>query len=405
MTLKFGISALENERQNSNYNGIVPIFTPVKVLSIVLDNTHPRFEELGAWSGLGTIEYEEVKTNLISNKPPTAKPIYNNYKKLPLINEIVYLISLPDINISTITTNTIKYYIDIVPLWNHPHHNGFPNNPNNLPESQQKTYEQSEQGNTSKITKNSTDLFLGKTFDEKENIHPLLPFEGDLINEGRWGNSIRFGSTVTNSDIKSNWSQSGNNGDPILILRNGQGIQTNEGWIPIQEDINNDDSSVYLTTTQLIPINISSNNYSSYKNKPPIEPNQYKDKQIILNSGRLLFNSTKDHILFSSNKSINLNSNDGVNIDTNTVTIQSKNIYLGSKNASEPLLLGDQTVELLDQLISNLSSFTKICSTLVSTPAGTPLAPLNVVSTQLNNVLSKLKLNLKNIKSKYNYTV
>jgi hypothetical protein len=42
----------------------------------------------------------------------------------------------------------------------------------------------------------------------------------------------------------------GTNGDPITILRNGQGNQTKEGWIPIVEDINNDNSSIYLTSTQ-----------------------------------------------------------------------------------------------------------------------------------------------------------
>jgi hypothetical protein len=118
-----------------------------------------------------------------------------------------------------------------------------------------------------------------------------------------------------------------------------------------------------------------------------------------------VFNTTKDHLLLSSNKSINLNSLGGINLDTNTFTIQSQNIYLGSKNATEPLLLGNQTVELLNQLISNLSSFAQICSTLVSTPPGTPLGPLNIVSTQLDASLKALQANLNNLKSKYNYTV
>jgi hypothetical protein len=109
--------------------------------------------------------------------------------------------------------------------------------------------------------------------------------------------------------------------------------------------------------------------------------------------------------LFSSKKSINLNAIEGVNIDTPTVNIQSKNIYLGSKNATEPLLLGNQTINLLNQLISNLEGFAQICSTLVSTPPGTPIAPLNVAATQLQGSLNALQANLNNLKSKYNYTV
>jgi hypothetical protein len=279
----------------------------------------------------------------------------------------------------------------------------YPSNPSLPPPSQQKDYIQTQAGSVRRVTDQSTEINLGNTFKERSDIHPLLPFEGDVIYEGRWGNSIRIGSTVQNTP--NNWSNIGANGDPILILRNGQGTQTQEGWIPTTEDINNDDSSIYLSSTQQIPIEASSTDYTSYKNNPPQKPKDYSGKQILISSGRLVFNTTEDHLLLSSNKSINLNSLGGINLDTNTFTIQSQNIYLGSKNATEPLLLGNQTVELLNQLISNLSSFAQICSTLVSTPPGTPLGPLNIVSTQLDASLKALQANLNNLKSKYNYTV
>ena len=146
-------------------------------------------------------------------------------------------------------------------------------------------------------------------------------------------------------------------------------------------------------------------NYFSYKNNAPQTPDQYAGKQIIVNSGRLVFNTTQDHLLLSSAKTINLNAVEGVNIDSQTVVVQSGNIYLGSKNATEPLLLGNQTVTLLNQLISNLSAFAQICSTLVSTPPGTPIAPLNVAAVQLVGSLNAVQANLNNLKSKYNYTV
>ena len=170
------------------------------------------------------------------------------------------------------------------------------------------------------------------------------------------------------------------------------------------EDINNDDSSIYLTSTQKVPLKASSTNYFSYKNNPPQSPNQYSGKQVILNSGRLIFNSTSDHILLSSNKTINLNSIDGINFDTPTFTVQSGNIYLGSKNATEPLLLGNQTITLLNQLIVNLASFAQVCSAVVSTPPGSPIIPLNVAAAQLQTSLNALQANLNNLKSKYNYT-
>ena len=409
--VQYGFSAL-NQNLNSNNNNNFAVNTAltaneliqaVRVLSIILDETHPRFKELGEWNALGTIEYEVVSNPLPSPLLPTAKPLDGNSKNLPLINEIVYIIALPSTDLNTVTSNTINYYLPPVSLWNHPHHNAYPTDPNTLPPSQQKDYIQTQTGNVRRITDQSTEIFLGKTFKERSNIHPLLPFEGDIIYEGRWGNSIRIGSTVPNTP--NNWSTTGSSGDPIFIIRNGQGKQSEEGWIPTVEDINNDDSSIYATSTQKIPLKASSTNYFSYKNNAPQTPDQYTGKQIIVNSGRLVFNTTQDHLLLSSAKTINLNAVEGVNIDSQTVVVQSGNIYLGSKNATEPLLLGNQTVTLLNQLISNLSAFAQICSTLVSTPPGTPIAPLNVAAVQLVGSLNAVQANLNNLKSKYNYTV
>ena len=409
---KSGISSLSNAFNaavGDSFSSLLAqqiggIFQPVRIKSIVLDESHPRFKELGEWNGLGIIEYEAIDNPIASSPPlPIARPLMSNNKSLPLINEIVFLLSLPNTGIGEFTTSNDNYYLTTVALWNHPHHNAYPTQPSGLPPSQQKDYIQSQIGNVRRVTDQSTEINLGKTFKERSNIHPLLPFEGDTIYEGRWGNSIRMGSTVPNTP--NNWSSIGQSGDPLTILRNGQGNQSDEGWIPTVEDINNDDSSIYLTSTQQIPLNPASSDYTSYSSNPPESPQKYSGKQIILSSGRLVFNTTNDHLLLSSNKSINLNALGGVNIDTNTFTVQSTNVYLGSKNATEPLLLGNQTVNLINQLISTLSSFATVCSTLVSTPPGTPLAPLNIASTQLVSSLNALKTNLTNIKSKYNYTV
>jgi hypothetical protein len=408
---QYGFSAL-NQQLNANANNgfnvanaisQANLIRAVRVLSIVLDETHPRFKELGEWNGLGTIEFEDVINPLPSPSLLIAKPLQGNSKNLPLINEIVYIISLPNTDIASISSNTISYYINTVSLWNHPHHNAFPTSPNNLPPTQQKDYAQTALGNVRRITDQSTEIFLGKTFKERSNIHPLLPFEGDIIYEGRWGNSIRIGSTVKNTI--NNWSTTGSNGDPITIIRNGQGTQTEEGWIPTIEDINNDDSSVYFTSTQKIPLKASSTSYLSYKNNPPQIPDQYAGKQIIINSGRLVFNSTLDHILFSSKKSINLNAQESVNIDAPIVTLQSGKVYLGSKNATEPLLLGNKTISTLNNLITNLSAFLQICATVVSTAPGTPIVPLNLAASQLSSQLKVIQGNLEKLKSNSNYTV
>ena len=400
---QYGLNAFVNNQTNQRQGAISqPQFIPVRIKSIILSEDHPKFKELGEWNSLGAIEFEYVsEPSGPSNKLSIAYPLYPNVKNYPLVNEIVFLITLPSTGVGLTWNASRSYYVNIVSLWNHPHHNAYPENSNVAPPSQVKDYTQTTVGSVRRVTDQSTEIYLGQTFIERSNIHPLLPFEGDVIQEGRWGNSIRFGSTVKGR--QNNWSTTGINGDPIIILRNGQSPSVNdEGWVPITENINEDLSSMYSTSTQNIPLEASSTSYVSYKSDSPTNPKEYKDNpQIILNSGRLIFNTTQDHILLSSKKSINLNAILSVNIDSPDTIIQSTNVYLGSKDATESVLLGDTTVSLLKTLVQNLQSFMQICSTLVGVPPGTPLAPLNAVASQLITTLSQLNTNLDNTKSKY----
>ena len=410
MATKYGFEAFNNTININNENSISQALaslqgqiTAVRVKSIILDASHPRFKELGEWNALGVIEYQQVDNPLESPQYSTAAPLYPNLKNYPLINEIVFLIPLPNNSIGQLNSSTQSYYVNIVSLWNHPHHNAYPSNPDTPPPTQQKDYTQTQLGSVRRVTDGSTEIYLGYTFKERSNIHPLLPFEGDVIQEGRWGNSIRFGSTVQNTP--NNWSSTGTNGDPITIIRNGQRVDANsEGWVPITEDINQDLSSIYATSTQQIPLNAASKSYTSYKTAPTT-PNQYSGNQIIINSGRLVFNSSADHILLSSIKTINLNAVSSVNVDTPTTIIQSNEVYLGSKDATEPVLLGDSTVNLLHTLVQNLKAFTDICSTVVGTAPGVPLGPLNAAASQLSVTLDQLDINLDSTKSKYVKTV
>jgi hypothetical protein len=402
---QYGLNSFVNNQTNQkNSPSAQPQFVPVRVKSIILNEDHSRFKDLGEWNSLGAIEFEYISNpSGQSNVLSVAYPLYPNTKNYPLINEVVFLITLPSTGIGLTWNATRSYYVNVVSLWNHPHHNAYPENPNVAPPSQVKDYTQTGVGSVRRVTDQSTEIYLGQTFLERSNIHPLLPFEGDFIQEGRWGNSIRFGSTVKRGGERNDWSSFGINGDPITILRNGQSPSSSEeGWIPITEDINQDLSSIYSTSTQKIPLEASSTSYVSYKSDSPINPKEYKDNpQIILNSGRLIFNTTQDHILLSSRKSINFNAVSSVNIDAPNTIIQSTNVYLGSKDATESVLKGDTTIKLLKTLVQNLQSFMTICSKQVGVPPGTPLAPLNAAASQLITTLSQLNTNLDNTKSKY----
>jgi hypothetical protein len=372
-------------------------FTPVRVVDIVLNGDHPRFGEVGEWNGIGTIFYNSVTDPTTQNNTNNqAKPAFSNIKQFPLINEIVYLFSLPLPNSQEEFDSQGNYYFTPINIWNSQHHNAVPNglvlNAENAPD-----YSSTRAGLVRRVQDEGTDIFLGNTFNEEPDIHPLLPFEGDLIYEGRWGNSIRFGSTVSGSS--NDWSVTGSNGDPITIIRNGQNpnIPT-DGWVPTIEDINGDLSSIYLTSTQKLPLQASSTNYNSYSSNLPTIPSQFAGKQLILNSGRLVFNTTTDHLLLTSKKSINLNAIEGVYLDTPNVVLNSTSIKLGSKDATESLLLGDKTVTLLSDMLDQLISVVNDLGQLAAKPIIGGAAP----DPKLIATTARAKIKLTNSKNKLN---
>jgi hypothetical protein len=372
---------------------------PARVVDVILDETHPNFSNYGGWNSIGIIKYElilspereQVDKNI-------AKPLLANAKTFPLKNEIVFLVSLPDTNsLDSLTDNEIFYYLNVVSLWNHPHHNAFPNpqNNNTISESQRKDYRSIEIGNVRRVTDNSTEINLNSTnnsggkFVERINIHPVLPFTGDNIFEGRFGNSIRLGSTIkSNSFYKNNWSSTGQEGDPITILRNGQPTSSpDEGWLPTVENINNDLSSIYLTSTQKIPISVSSLNFTGIRSEyAPTFPQSYNSPQVMLNSGRLLLNSTTDSILLSSKKVISLSAIEDIGLSSRgNINLSTKGVRLGGVEANESLIMGDSFIKQFNVLLDSLSL---LCEALATEPVlkSTPL-----IAVGLNNTIKAIK--------------
>ncbi len=377
---------------------------PVRVKHIILDDKDDLFKEFGEWNSIGTIFYNSVENPTPNDysKNNFAKALFPNTQNYPLVNEIVYIISLPNPDIQENTSNKSQYYFQPINLWNSVHHNAVPDNvwESTLPESQQKDYQQIEGGSARRVTDNSTEITLGDYFIEQLDVRNLIPYEGDVIHQGRWGNSIRFTSTNPGNN---NWSENGDEGDALTIIRNGQPTELDtDPWVPISENINKDKSSIYLTTSQKIPIEVASNSYNSYENAPT-SPNEYVEDQIILNSGRLLFNSKSDSILLSSNQSINLNSINSVNIDTSTLSVKADKILLGSKDATEAVLLGDKTVDTLKDIVTQINnvfdSFAKVIGNM-----GIPLIEQNAESIKARLNLESIKNQLDNLKSETSFT-
>lgn len=366
-----GLSSLTN-----NQNPVQPstgMFSARVRFSMVNDKEQPQaFKDFGEWGSIGGIFFDRLNNpnpNPLFSTDNFAKPLFPQSSNIPLKNELVYIMAMPNSNIQSDVNAVIYYYFQSINVWNSTHHNAIPDpilNPT-TPESQTQDYQQTSVGDVRRVTDGGTEIDLGKGFKEKLNIRNLQPFPGDIFHQGRWGQSLRFSSTLENSEIPSPWSSVGEDGDPITILRNGQHEEDKDPWIPQVEDINTDPSSIYLTSTQSLPIEVSSKNYKSYSSAPK-SPNTFTGEQIILNSGRLLFNSKTDSILLSSADTINLNAVNSLNIDAPKSVLNSREIYLGDKNANESVILGDKFLSDLQKLLLSLISL----SAALATPIGTP---------------------------------
>jgi hypothetical protein len=403
-----------NISSNSSFSpGMTNNTIPIRVVDIILDNSHPKFKEYGEWNSIGIIFYEHINLaySAISTTPLSslpAYPLFPNIKQYPLINEITYLMFLPGSDIISNPNSSTPYYLPPINVWNNQYHNAVPSS-NILPPSQNQDYQQTEVGSIRRVEDNSTEINLGKTFNENINIHPLLPYEGDIIYEGRFGNSIRLGSTTKNSFIPNKWSNVGNNGDSIFILRNGQTNYNSDPWVPETEDINNDLSSIYLTSTQQLPLFPASiNNFSFSKSTPPTNVGQYEGNQIILNSGRLVFNAKSDSILLLASKAIQLSCNETLGIDAKQISLTADKVYLGSSEGIEgtkiqPVVLGENLNFVLSDIAVFLQTLNIAFKSAVDSN-GAPIVSLQSIASDAETLSNDI-LNIVNSKNLLSKTV
>ena len=137
--------------------------------------------------------------------------------------------------------------------------------------------------------------------------------------------------------------------------------QPGYGLFPFQTDIDLDGASLLMTTDQLVPL---THERSKVKDLDPKFRTDSSGKQIILNSDRIVFNSRKNAFLYSDND-INL-------VSKNRIVLEGhEKVYLGSAPEQgkttgfpsgdvpqiEPVLKGDQTMDLVDKLIDYLIEF------------------------------------------------
>jgi hypothetical protein len=354
-----------------------------RVFHVVIDKNSVGFNN---WSDIGNVYYTEltaqppaeITNESISSYRP-AKPLVAFHKYFPLNGELITIIEGPTPTSSDIQNQTQLYYLSVINLYNNTNHNS------------PAVYNLNEDGSAN----------LGPNTVESTTISNTYPFEGDHIIYGRWGQGLRFSSKLTENNLENFWSITGNNGDPITLLVNGYDFNPDLRGEPYVENINNDKSSIYLTSTQTIPIIIDNNIINPLIE--PLNPEMYSNSQVILNANRILINSNKDEVMIYSktNTSISSKNTTYISATQNILLDGGQYIFLGITNGSiptEPALLGGKTITLLNDLLTSLKSLSSSLGNAVDNN-NRPLISISIPATSLEGTLDNIIKKLENLKS------
>ena len=362
-----------------------------RVVGIILEENTPNetlYNKYGKEYGVGTIFYTIYSST--GNNPITnvdsgenlngtavipARPFFPNDKQYPLLGELVYILQLPNPKSVTSNSNTFSYYLGPINIWNNSQSNPqFTNQ----------------------------EIFLGSKFEQRSNIPTLKVFEGDKLIEGRYNAGIRFSNS--NSLNNNFWNRGKQDGDPVLIFTNG--YNNTQSSTLYSEDINNDDSTILLTSTQTIPLNTTVTTSNPFT-KTILPKNYSGNAQIILNSDRLVFNTKKDDILLYSQTNTEVYAKQDITLNAeNDIILNGKNIVLGIQSPNkaqyptQPVILGTNLEDILQDLVEALASLGNSLTSVVSTPPGSPLVTINTAGASLSDQILSISDRIEGIKSK-----
>mgnify|MGYP005623516111 CR=1 FL=1 len=325
-----------------------------RVVDIILNDQHPEVSDgtYEASEALGAIKFRVIGNETDESDATLldiAYPINSNFKNYPLLNEIVLIFNAPSLDRGEDQTmNTRFYYQTIVNLWNTPHHNAWPDE-----------------------KQNPGDPDLGYNFEDKANVAPLQPAQGDVIIEGRQGQSIRF----TGTDFEKKFVET-NDQKPITIISNGKIGATPD--TPVVENIDDDPASIYLVEDHTVKLTQANEKRDAWESEPD-KADAYQGAQVLINSGRLFFNAKDESILLSATEAIGGNAKTISFDGEDYVALDATKVYLGTEafGEREPVLLGATTQDWMRQLLSELERLGKALAAVA--PAGSSAAGLTQI--------------------------
>jgi hypothetical protein len=145
------------------------------------------------------------------------------------------------------------------------------------------------------------------------NVNPLKVYEGDIILQGRYGNSIRFGSSQRTGPATEQ--------NPNIIIRAGQAKsapKTGKEKLALTiEHVDDDASTIYLSSDETIAFTPATLRSSAFLASVKNRPGAFDGAQILINSDRVTLNAKDTSIFLFANEGIYLNSTtEGITLDS-----------------------------------------------------------------------------------------
>lgn len=331
--------------------------------------------------------YVATTTGLTGNTIE-AYPLDMTSKKIPVIGEQVMVVLGSNADANSQKRSSVRnYYISTVGIQSNINHNALPKL--NLKTAASVGNLDGAFAGVPAQTSTPTPHDFGNGFVELKNLSQLQPYLGDVIFEGRFGQSIRFGYTprntrrtnslVSGATVEPSWT-SPRPEAPITIIRNGVGFSRGYNKFVV-EDINRDDSSLYLTSQQKLQI----------KTRPfsvGVTPSGiYQNPQAVLVSDRVLINSKKDGVLISGET--------GVYVSTPSWKADMDKMFTQLENLQAQVTALNNTLATLAPALQT-----------AVTPTGGPIASLIAVApsivartSQITGQLLKIKTELQLMKN------
>ena len=280
-------------------------------------------------------------TDFYNRQEIDAIPYDNNIKKIPAIGEHVLLIC-------GLSQENVKD--SIYPQWYYA-----------------SPFSVNSDVNDNKLSEyvNSDSEITGSINLTSKQVSWLQPFSGDLMFEGRFGQSLRFSSTTKQEYSNPPKWTGQTDGDPIIILSNGRKFEDNY----VVENIHEDASSLYLTSTQeLDNLKLSADLTVN---------NNFIGSQFIGVADRIILRAKKDIAVIDSEKGIVLNT--------------PGELKIGDDSADQSLVHGEVLYEIILKLANAIAAGGTANGAMVTTNAAAAIGQIYDLLPELKSKQYKIK--------------